>query len=337
MKILRTLLYILLALVLVLVLLGFVGPKSYDVSRTAAINAPPPVVLPYLKSLKKQNEWGPWLKHDPGMELTYEGEDGTVGSISRWKSKQAGKGEQKVTSIEGNTVETELTFYMPWGANKSTGYLHAAEAQGGSEVTWGMRGENDFIGRIFAVFTNMEKGVGPMFEEGLQSLKATVEGNMNKEDSGLKVNTVDFAGHQYVAARATIAMTEIGGFMGQHSGRIAGELAKANLQMTGPPSGLYFSWDETTGKTDMAVAFPVDQPATIPNTEMITVPPGRALSIDYYGAYIGIHNAHTAIDEYSQANGLKTKSPAIEEYITGQQTEPDSTKWLTKIYYLLDQ
>jgi hypothetical protein len=29
--------------------------------------------------------------------------------------------------------------------------------------------------------------------------------------------------------------------------------------------------------------------------------------------------------------------PVIEEYVTGPETEPDTSKWLTKIYYLLDQ
>jgi len=337
MKILRTLLYILLALVLVAVLLSFVGPKSYDVSRTVEINAPTAVVFPYLKSLKKQNDWGPWKKQDPEMQVSYEGEDGTVGFVSRWEGEKTGRGEQRISAIMGTTVETELTFYMPWGASKSTGYMHAADAAGGSEVTWGIRGENDFIGRIFGVFMNMDKGIGPMFEEGLQSLKQMVESDVNKEYKGYQIRAVDFPGRQYVSAREKVSMADISTFMGQHFPRITAALDQANLPMDGAPSGLYFSWDETSGVTEMAAAIPVKSPVAIPETEMITVAAGKALTIDYYGPYDGLEGAHKAIDEFAQSTGVKTKVPVIEEYLTDPQTEPDSKKWLTKIYYLLDQ
>lgn len=337
MRILKTIIYILIALVLVLVLLGFVGPKTYDVSRTTTINAPPSVVFPYLKSLKKQNEWGPWAKQDTNMQVTYTGEDGTVGFTSAWEGPLMGKGKQTISSIQGTTVETELTFYMPWGESKPTGYMHAADAANGSEVTWGIRGENDFIGRIFGVFMNADKSVGPMFEEGLASLKALIEGEVNKEYKGYRIATVEFPARQYVAVRGTVDMGDIPAFMGQHFPHISGELAKANLATDGAPSGLYYVWDEKNGTTEMAAGIPVKMPAAIPNTEVITIPAGKALLIDHYGAYEGLMNAHLAMDEYSQTTGSKTKAPVIEEYITDPQSEPDSTKWLTKVYYLLDQ
>ena len=148
MKVLKTILYILIALVLVLVLLGFAGPKSFDVSRTVEIDAPKSIVYNYLKSLKKQNDWGPWREEDPDMVITYEGEDGTVGFSSEWKGDKAGSGKQTIRSLEGNTVETDLVFYLPWGESTSTGYMNASDSGKGTEVTWGIRGENDFISRI---------------------------------------------------------------------------------------------------------------------------------------------------------------------------------------------
>jgi effector-binding domain-containing protein len=75
----------------------------------------------------------------------------------------------------------------------------------------------------------------------------------------------------------------------------------------------------------------------IPDTETVSLDAGKAISVDHYGSYNGLQAAHDAIDKFAQANGLKTKMPVIEEYVTGPQMEPDSTKWLTRIYYLLDQ
>ena len=176
-----------------------------------------------------------------------------------------------------------------------------------------------------------------MFEEGLQSLKQLIENDVNKEYKGYQVKVVDFPAHQYVGARGKIAMTEISAFMGQHFPRIAAALGKANLPLDGAPSGLYYSWDEASGMTELVAAIPVKPPAAIPDTEVIPVSTGKALLIDYFGPYEGLTNAHFAMDEFAKTTGVKTKMPVIEEYITDPMTEPDSQKWLTKIYYLLDQ
>ncbi len=58
-----------------------------------------------------------------------------------------------------------------------------------------------------------------------------------------------------------------------------------------------------------------------------------AYTIDYPGAYEGLKYAHQSLNKYFQTNGLRLKPPVIEEYITDPMAEPDTTKWLTKIYY----
>ena len=337
MKILKTILFILLAVVLVLVLLGFAGPKDYDVSRSKVIDAPIPVVFGYLKSLKKQNTWGPWSKQDPDMKVTYEGEDGTVGFSSAWESDIVGKGRQEITSLTGNTVETKLTFYMPWGESSSTGYMHASDAEEGTEVTWGIRGENDFVGRIFGVFMNMDKSIGPMFETGLDSLKAMVERDVQEAYQGYTVQTVDWSAKQYLAVRNTVAIDKMPELLGGYYGTVMGALEKAGGQMTGPATGLYYTWDMENNSTDMAAAVPVAATVKNPATQMISIPAGKALLIEHLGAYDKLGEAHEAMDAYINSTSAQIKPPAIEEYITDPSTEPDTSKWLTKIYYLLDQ
>jgi len=337
MKIIKTIAYIVLALVLVLVLLGFMGPKGYDVSRTVSINAPTVVVFPYLKSIKKQNEWGPWKEEDPDMKVTYEGEDGTVGFKSMWEGEKSGKGEQRIASIMGTTIETELTFFMPWGTSKSTGYLHASDASGGSEVTWGIRGENDFISRIFSVFMNMDKAVGPMFDKGLQSLKQMIEGDISKEYKGYKIQIVDFRTKEFAAIRGNVAMKDVSDFFGNQMAALSAALGKANVQMIGAPCGLYYTWDTDTQSTEMAVAAPVQPGTSVADTEPIVISEGKALLIDYMGPYDKMTDAHDAMDEFMKTTGVKMRPPVIEEYMTDPQAEPDQSKWLTKIYYLLVQ
>ena len=52
--------YILAGILLLIILLYFLGPATYNVSRTIEINRPAPEVYDYLKYLKNQDEWSPW-------------------------------------------------------------------------------------------------------------------------------------------------------------------------------------------------------------------------------------------------------------------------------------
>ncbi|MAU27425.1 MAG: polyketide cyclase [Muricauda sp.] len=173
-----TLLYILGGIVLLVILLALVAPKTYDVSRSIVINKPKSEVFEYLRFLKKQDEWSPWNKKDPDMQKEFRGTDGEVGAVSYWNgNKDVGEGEQEITKIvEGERVESELRFLKPWKST-SDAYMVTEDAGNGStRVTWGFSGNNKFPMSIMMLFMSMDKMIGKDFEEGLANLKAKLEG-----------------------------------------------------------------------------------------------------------------------------------------------------------------
>ncbi len=172
-----TVLYIIAGLVLLIVVLAVIAPKSYDVSRSITINQPVSKVFNYLKYLKNQDEWSPWQKRDPNMKKEFVGTDGEVGALSKWEgNKDVGMGEQELKRIVDNEViEFELRFLKPW-KSESIAYLKVNEANvGQTQVNWGFRGRNKFPVSIMMLFMNMDKAVGKDFEEGLESLKSLME------------------------------------------------------------------------------------------------------------------------------------------------------------------
>ena len=174
----ETFLYILLGVVILIIFLAVIAPKTYNVFRSIKIAKPKAEVFEYLRFLEKQREWSPWEKRDPNMEHKFTGTDGTVGAISYWKgNKEVGEGEQEITKIEeGKRIEGELRFFKPW-KSQSDCYLEVDELSGGNtEVTWGFSGKNKFPMSIMMLFMSMDKMVGKDFEEGLASLKAKLEG-----------------------------------------------------------------------------------------------------------------------------------------------------------------
>lgn len=329
----RILLYILGGLVALILLLGLMGPGSYDVSRTKTIDASVENVWPYLSSFEKNYEWSPWMEKDPNAEINYEGESGTVGAKYTWSgNEEVGSGEQTITNVvENELVESRLKFLTPM-ESEADAYIkiQPAEGDGGSEVTWGFKGENGFMGRIFGLFMDMDAMIGPNFERGLNKLDSLVMSNPNPATPDMDVQVLDLESKMFAGVRKEISMEEMQTFFEENLPKV---FQAAGDKVTGMPAGLYYTWDEENQKTDMAAAVPVS--GSVDGFEIFKVEGGKALVIDYYGGYEGLGDAHWAIDDYLKANNMEARNPAIEEYITDPSTEPDTTKWLTKVTYYL--
>lgn len=169
--------YILIAIAILLLILGLIAPKRFEVNRSIIVNKPLSDVFDYLKYIKNQDDWSPWKKKDPNMKQTFEGTDGEVGFISKWiGNKTVGEGEQEIKRIvENESIETELRFLKPW-KSQSDAYLRVVGLdKQQTNVTWGFSGRNKFPFSIFMLFMNMDKAVGKDFEEGLNRLKQQLE------------------------------------------------------------------------------------------------------------------------------------------------------------------
>jgi len=171
---------IILGVILVLIIfLALIAPKNYHVFRSIKLDHAPEKVWPHLKFLKKQQEWSPWAKKDPNMDLIFTGVDGEIGAVSHWKgNKDVGEGEQEITKIaEGERIEQDLRFFKPY-KSQSDCYMTLKEVEvNKSKVTWGFTGKNKFPMSIVMLFMSMDKMVGKDFEQGLQNLKH----NLNNE------------------------------------------------------------------------------------------------------------------------------------------------------------
>ncbi|WP_203292819.1 SRPBCC family protein [Luteirhabdus pelagi] len=171
-------LYILIGIIVLLIILSLVAPKKFDVNRSMIINRDKKTVFDYLKYIKNQDEWSPWMKRDPDMHREFDGEDGNVGFVSRWDSnhKQVGAGEQEIKLILPNErIENEIRFFKPF-KSVNTGYFVLREVEPSkTEVTWGFHGKHKPPMNVMMLFMSMDKMVGKDFEEGLHDLKLVME------------------------------------------------------------------------------------------------------------------------------------------------------------------
>ncbi len=151
-------------------------PSRYTIERSTVIQAPVGEVFRRVVIFRKWQSWSPWANLDPNMKVEYGGPKGGYGSTYSWKGNdKVGEGRMTMTgALRDELVQIKLEFLKPW-EQTSTIEFHFAPEGGGTKVTWTMSGTHDFVGKLFAIFMNMDKMVGPDFEKGLAALKAESE------------------------------------------------------------------------------------------------------------------------------------------------------------------
>lgn len=175
---LRTPAKILAVLVLVLLLLAgvsFLLPASYEVSRERLVHAPPAQVHPWLDDLSRWKDWTAWGEQYPGTVYVFGAQRTGAGARSSWDDPEAGQGEIEITASDPERgVWYDLAF--DGGAWRAKAAIQLAPAEGGTRVTWTMRGElgANPLARWMGLF--MDRLVGPDFERGLERLDERLAG-----------------------------------------------------------------------------------------------------------------------------------------------------------------
>ena len=344
MRAIKTILIIVGALVALVLILGLMGSKTYRYERSVTIAAPSDAVYPHVSSLGAMDKWSPWNDLDTNMKKSLEGTDGAVGAVAKWEGNDdVGKGEQKITEVmEGKGIRTHLTFLEPWQQECDAGI--DLEPKGDStKVTWYMAGENGFMGKVMGVFMDMDAMIGKDFEKGLGRLKANVEEGAAKDAAEKKalmdkyaIESTERPAMLYVGTRQVVKFADLEKFFGESFGAAMGAIGKARVKPVGPPTAVYFDWDEENGQADLLAGMPIaasDKGKVQGLTEYET-PASQAYWIKYMGGYHSMESAHMALATKIEVEGKEFNTNVIEEFVTDPMTVPDSAQWQTNIIWL---
>jgi effector-binding domain-containing protein len=337
MRFLKILGAFLLILVVLFMLLGLILPKEYDVSRSVLIDAPRSLVFQHVRTLTVMETWSPWADRDPDQELRLEGEDGTVGATMYWSgNKEVGKGLQRIVDIiENERVATQLVFIEPFSSEADVSLLLSEEADG-VEVTWSMNSTMAFPWNALMPFMGIEKAIGKDFEDGLGRLKAIVEGKVRQPVyGGFNIRIEDHPPTTYIGYRSRVRWDDLEAFFARQMPALYRESMRQKAEKAGPPSALYYEWDEVSQTADIALVLPVAAAVALKGGMVEELPGGRMAVIEYMGPYQGTGAAHEAMDAFMADFGYQVVAPVIEAYVTDPAKEPDTSKWLTRVMYPL--
>ncbi|MHB8260536.1 MAG: hypothetical protein ACYDCN_02035 [Bacteroidia bacterium] len=153
---------------------------------------------------------------------------------------------------------------------------------------------------------------------------------------GYEIKAVLWPERNYYGKKATVKFDKLSAFFSDNFPKVFNDAITQKLAHTGPPSGIFFTYDEDKKQSECAAVISVPDGQTLKGWEKFNIPAADlALHIAYCGGYANMASAHGAMDDYMNEKGL-THSMVIEEYLSGPLNEKDSTKWLTNIYYVIN-
>jgi len=164
------------ALVGLLLVVVALQPSEFRITRTATIAAPPAAVFAQVNDYHKWEAWSPWAKLDPAARNTFDGAPAGTSAVFAWAgNSKVGEGRMTITESRPNElVRIKLEFVKPWKATNTVTFTFVPAADK-TKVTWAMDGDNNFMGKAFGLFMNMDKMVGGDFEKGLAQMKSVAE------------------------------------------------------------------------------------------------------------------------------------------------------------------
>lgn len=167
---------VLLVTVAAILIYAATRPDSFRVERSAAMNAPPEKIFPYIEGLKRWAEWSPYEGRDPAMKRAYSGAESGKGAVYEWDGNdQVGKGRMEIVdSRPPNKVVIKLDFLKPFEGH-NTAELTVEPKGGQTIVTWAMYGASTFMTKLIGTFMDMDDMIGRDFAAGLAKLKTVVE------------------------------------------------------------------------------------------------------------------------------------------------------------------
>ncbi|MEM7186158.1 MAG: SRPBCC family protein [Bacteroidota bacterium] len=338
MKLLKYLFFLLL-----IVIIGgavYFGTKdgAFDVSKTRTLKAPVSMLYNNVIDLKAWEVWGPWNVEDPDIQYTFADTTSGVGGNYSWSSEVMGDGSLKTIGLEENaTIDQKITFQTPIGESTSDVYWRFTPSEDGTEVTWGMKGEQSFLEKVFSAFQkeDFDSSIRNMYDQGLTNLEKVVQKEMEAftiDVQGIK----DYGGGYYLYSTVASAQADIGNKMGPLLGKVGAFMQQNNITKTGMPFTIYNEWDEENGTVIFSAAIPIAERLIVTEGDVLCgfMEPTSAVKTVLLGNYNNLPEAYTKAQAYVAQNNLVMDpgKKMFEVYANDPGDHPNPAEWRTEIY-----
>ncbi|MBL0341497.1 MAG: GyrI-like domain-containing protein [Bacteroidetes bacterium] len=283
---------------------------------------------------KSWKNWSYWDQIDPAMKSVYEGPESGLGAIHKWTSNNNSVGNGSLTIIESSEpdkIEYALTFE---GMGTSNGGWLLKDSGEAILVNAFLDIDLPFMGRFFPGMF-MEKSIGIDFEKTIEGLKKYTETLQDTLVTAWEIEQVTKEAQPILSIKIKCSSKEFNSKLEEGFNQLSESLVVQGLKQTGNRFTIYQVWSKDS--VEMEPCIPINTPGkTVDGINASILPASKALKVDYYGKSEGSELAHAYMYEWMNKNNLPAIGAPWEEYLFDPLNEPDTSKWLTKIYYPIE-
>ncbi|NLJ07879.1 MAG: hypothetical protein GX437_09440 [Sphingobacteriales bacterium] len=334
MRILKTVLYVIVAIILLLFIISLFLPSKLVFENSVNISAKNSTVYPLVLNYQNWEKWDPWVKADKDMKNTYTGVPG-IGHKRTWESKKQGNGSMEIVEAETNKrIKAKLMFQD--SGKPAWDNWQFDETPEGTKVTWKIEVETGFNPIVKYMFAFTKGKMNKVFKDGLDNLKTLAESL--PETPEVSVIEQPLMPQKYIGIKKTIGFnpSEIHAFMAESYQAIMTFIQKNNIQCTGPLASFYFSYDENmkTMEAMPAVPVPLETNVRLPDgMQYHDIAPGNSVMVIHIGAYEGLASAWNALEKYIKDKNLEVNGAPFEVYLTDPNVDKDTAHWQTQVVF----
>jgi effector-binding domain-containing protein len=330
MKTIIKVVYWVFGIIAVLVIIGYIIPKSYKVERVNYIKSKPLTIYGLASNFKLWHLWVAWTKEvDTTAVFEINGEPAMVGTSWKWDGKDLGNGELVLSKlIPGQIVAYDLAFDK--GKYRSKGAIIIENLGDSCKVSWIDEGDLGYnpINRYMGLF--MDKMMGPDFEKGLAKMKLRAEAR----NSWPEIFEVTVPAQTVILVVDSAGPKDYEKVMGKAYGDLYGFLHENKLIQQGDPFSTYIRWDSVTQFSVLKICIPVEKAEKGKGRVQVeSTREHKGVKAIYFGPYSKMEPAYMALASYIKDTDKVEDGGPSEVYINNPMTEKDTAKWETHIIF----
>ena len=315
-----------------IIALSLIISKTYTTETQIDIAAPKNVVFNAINDIKTQSRWNSFIISDTSTRVVYPGSTFGSGSSCEYTGDEIEDGVIKIISSHEN--DSIIIVRTPMG-KKESHLVYFMETKDSISTTLRVVATKDsgFLSNLVQFISKWK--LKKTIKKDLEYLNTLIDERYHQNlYSGYKIEEINPGPKFFITHRAEVAIENINQYYTQNISALYQKALNSNIVVSGMPCGLFYTWDETKLKSDMAAALPtLAQLNNIPETNSESILAKPALKITFRGDKTKSGQAHNAMGDFMKDRSLLMDVPMIEEYVTDPSKESDPDKWVTNVIY----
>jgi AraC family transcriptional regulator len=174
--------------------------------------------------------------------------------------------------------------------------------------------------------------VGPC----LRLLRIQENGRSQKNDMAYSITKKQIAAQPVLVVRRRVKPSELATVLAEVLGHVFQHAQRNGMALAGPPLTRYLEWGPGlwTIEAGMRVAAHAGA-ASEDDVRADTLPGGFVATTTHAGSYDKLSDAHAAVQQWIEAEGLTAAGAPWECYVTDPADYPDPKDWKTEIFWPL--